>query len=105
MKKSGSAARRLSRRTLILQGTGATAALAAGLSAPRVLAQAQAPIRLGHLNSFTGGIAYAAAATYNAMELHFDSIGWTIAGRKIQIIKEDDQFNPQIGLQKAKKLI
>jgi len=39
------------------------------------------------------------------MNLYFDSIGWTVAGRKIEIIKEDDQFNPQIGLQKAKKLV
>src|SRR5256886_16717668 len=39
------------------------------------------------------------------MELYFDSINWTIAGRKVEIVKEDDQFNPQVGLQKAKKLI
>ena len=39
------------------------------------------------------------------MKLYFDSINWTVAGRKIEIIKEDDQFNPQVGLQKAKKLI
>ena len=39
------------------------------------------------------------------MNLYFDSINWTVAGRKIEIIKEDDQFNPQVGLQKAKKLI
>ena len=35
----------------------------------------------------------------------FDSVGWTVGGRKIEIIKEDDQFNPQVGLQKAKKLV
>src|SRR5712671_618132 len=105
MKKSGLLARRLSRRTFLQHSTGAGAALAAGLAAPGILAQTRAPIRLGHLNSFTGGIAYAAAASYNAMELYFDSISWTIAGRKVEIIKEDDQFNPQVGLQKAKKLI
>jgi branched-chain amino acid transport system substrate-binding protein len=105
MKRPGLLARRLSRRTFLQQGTGAGAALAAGLAAPGILAQTRAPIRLGHLNSFTGGIAYAAAASYNAMELYFDSINWTIAGRKVEIIKEDDQFNPQVGLQKAKKLI
>ena len=103
MKKS--LARDVTRRTFLKNGTGAGAALAASLSAPAVLAQATAPIKIGHLNSFTGGIAYAAAATYNAMELYFDSINWTVAGRKIEIIKEDDQFNPQVGLQKAKKLI
>ena len=46
-----------------------------------------------------------AEANLNAMNLYFDSINWTVAGRKIEIIKEDDQFNPQVGLQKAKKLV
>src|SRR3954462_13265206 len=105
MKKQGSLASRVSRRTFMKYSAGAGAALASNLAAPALLAQSKAPIKLGHLNSFTGGVAYAAAATYNAMELYFDSINWTVAGRKIEIIKEDDQFNPQVGLQKAKKLI
>jgi branched-chain amino acid transport system substrate-binding protein len=79
--------------------------LATTLAAPRVQAQAKAPIRIGNINSYTGGIAYAAENNLNGMSLYFDSIDWTIAGRKIELIKEDDQFNPQIGLQKAKKLI
>jgi branched-chain amino acid transport system substrate-binding protein len=95
----------ISRRKFIRNSAGAGAVLASNLAAPALLAQARAPIKIGHLNSFTGGIAYAAAASYNAMELYFDSINWTVAGRKIEIIKEDDQFNPQVGLQKAKKLI
>jgi branched-chain amino acid transport system substrate-binding protein len=104
MKNPSPFAKHVSRRTFMKTGTGAGAALATSLAAPGVLAQSRAPIRLGHLNSFTGGIAYAAAATYNAMELYFDSINWTVAGRKIEIVKEDDQFNPQVGLQQAKKL-
>lgn len=87
------------------QGAGAGAALAASVAVPAVLAQTRAPIRLGHLNSFTGAIAYASEVNLNAMNLYFDSINWTVAGRKIEIIKEDDQFNPQVGLQKVKKLV
>jgi branched-chain amino acid transport system substrate-binding protein len=105
MKKQGSRAIRVSRRTFIKYSAGAGAALASSVTAPAILAQTRAPIRLGHLNSFTGGIAYAAEISLNAMNLYFDSINWTVAGRKIEIIKEDDQFNPQVGLQKAKKLI
>jgi branched-chain amino acid transport system substrate-binding protein len=106
MNKQGSLATRVSRRTFIKYSAGAgTAALASSVGAPAILAQTRAPIRLGHLNSFTGGIAYAAEISLNAMNLYFDSIKWTVAGRKIEIIKEDDQFNPQVGLQKAKKLI
>ena len=105
MKKQGSLATRVSRRTFMRVSAGAGAALASTVTAPAILAQTRAPIRLGNLNSFTGGIAYAAEANLNAMNLYFDNINWTIAGRKVEIIKEDDQFNPQVGLQKAKKLI
>src|SRR5689334_24702640 len=103
MKKQGSLATRVSRRTFMTVSAGAV--LASNVAAPAILAQTRAPIRLGHLNSFTGGIAYAAEISLNAMNLYFDSINWTVAGRKIEVIKEDDQFNPQVGLQKAKKLI
>jgi len=105
MKRQGSLAGRVSRRTFMKVSAGAGAALTSTVGAPAILAQTRAPIRLGHLNSFTGGIAYAAEISLNAMNLYFDSINWTVAGRKIELIKEDDQFNPQVGLQKAKKLI
>jgi branched-chain amino acid transport system substrate-binding protein len=64
-----------------------------------------APIRIGNINTYTGGLAYAGEANFNGMSLYLDSINWTVAGRKIEIVKEDDQFNPQVGLQKAKKLV
>jgi branched-chain amino acid transport system substrate-binding protein len=105
MKHQGSFAGRISRRTFIKSSAVAGAAAASSLAAPALLAQSRAPIRLGHLNSFTGGLAYAAEGTFNGMQIYFDSINWTIAGRKVEIVKEDDQFNPQVGLQKAKKLI
>jgi branched-chain amino acid transport system substrate-binding protein len=105
MTASSASARGLSRRKFMAGGAGAGVALASSLAAPPILAQSRAPIRLGNLNSFTGAIAYAAENNLNGMSLYFDSIGWTVGGRKIEIIKEDDQFNPQVGLQKAKKLV
>src|SRR5205814_940104 len=103
--KVSSARARISRRKFMAGSAGAGVALASNLAAPGLLAQTRAPIRLGNLNSFTGAIAYAAENNLNGMSLYFDSVGWSVAGRKIEIIKEDDQFNPQVGLQKAKKLI
>jgi branched-chain amino acid transport system substrate-binding protein len=94
---------KLSRRKFLASTAGV--ALSSNLAAPAILAQTRAPIRLGNLNTFTGGLAYAGTEHWDATELYFDSINWTIAGRKVEIIKEDDQFNPQIGLQKAKKLV
>jgi branched-chain amino acid transport system substrate-binding protein len=91
-------------RRKFMAGTAGTA-LASSLPAPAVLAQSRAPLRLGNLNSFTGAIAYAAENNLNGMNLYLESVGGTFAGRKVEIIKEDDQFNPQVGLQKAKKLV
>jgi branched-chain amino acid transport system substrate-binding protein len=105
MTKSSAMARRMSRRKFMVGTAGAGAALASNLAAPGLLAQTRAPIKLGNLNSFTGAIAYAAENNLIGMNLFFDSVGWTVGGRKIEIIKEDDQFNPQVGLQKAKKLV
>src|SRR5580704_15842114 len=105
MKKQNSPASRFSRRIFMKKSAGAGAVLVSALAAPRVLAQANAPIRIGNINSYTGGLSYADENNFNGMSLYFDSINWTIAGRKVEIIKEDDQFNPQVGLQKAKKLV
>src|SRR3984957_2258540 len=94
---------KLSRRKFLASTAGV--ALSSNFAAPAILAQTRAPIRLGNINTYTGGLAYAGETNFNAASLYFDSINWTIAGRKVEGIKEDDQFNPQIGLQKAKKLV
>ncbi|AMN41962.1 ABC transporter substrate-binding protein [Rhodoplanes sp. Z2-YC6860] len=105
MRKQGPFAARLSRRSFVKHSAAAGAVLTSNLAAPALLAQSKAPIKLGVLNSFTGGLAYAAEGNLNGMSLYFESINWTVAGRKIELVKEDDQFNPQVGLQKAKKLV
>jgi branched-chain amino acid transport system substrate-binding protein len=105
MEKKNTPGCRVSRRAFMQSSVGAGAVLASTLGAPRVLAQSKAPIRVGNINSYTGGLAYAGENNLNGMNLYFDSINWTIAGRKVELIKEDDQFNPQVGLQKAKKLV
>ncbi len=94
-----------SRRRFLRHAAVAGGALATGLGAPAVLSQTKAPIRIGVLNSFTGVVAPSAETNWNGMQLYFDSIGWTIAGRKIELIREDDQTNPQVGLQKARKFV
>ena len=87
MIKPRASRRGISRRKFMAGTAGAGAALASNFAAPAILAQTRAPIRLGNLNSFTGAIAYPSEANFNAMSLYFDSIDWTVAGRKIEIIK------------------
>jgi len=90
-------------RRIFLAGAGA--ALAAPFPAPAILAQAVAPIRIGIVNTFSGVLGYSGDDNLKGMQLYLDSLGWTIAGRKIELVREDDQANPQVGLQKVKKLI
>lgn len=95
----------LPRRNFI-KGAGALGATALfGGIAPPVLAQSKAPLKIGVLNSFSKVYAALGNGNLNGMQLYFDQIGNTIAGRKIQLVREDDELNPQIGLQKLKKLV
>lgn len=82
-------------------GTG----LVLGGHAPAILAQSKAPLKIGVLNSFSKVFAALAQHNLNGMNLYFDSIGNTIAGRKIELVREDDEINPQVGLTKMKKLV
>lgn len=84
------------------------AALGAGAllgRAPAILAQSRAPLKIGMLNSFSKVFAALGNANLNAMNLYFEQVGGTVAGRKIEIIREDDEINPQVGLTKLKKLV
>ena len=101
MVESSSSVKGTSRRGF-LAGTAGAAVL--GLQAPAIAAGSE-PIRLGILNTFTGPQSYPGIAAYAAMEAYFEQINWTVAGRKIELIKEDDQFSPQVGLEKAKKFV
>src|SRR6202453_3265072 len=74
MNKQNSLAGRISRRTLMKNSVGAGAALTSTLAARHVLAQATGPIRIGNINSYTGGLAYAGENNLNGMNLYFDSI-------------------------------
>ena len=94
-----------SSRRAFIAGAGAIGATILGGAAPAVLAKTNAPLKIGVLNSFSKVFAALANANLNGMNLYFDQIGNTIAGRKIEIIREDDEINPQVGLQKLRKLV
>jgi branched-chain amino acid transport system substrate-binding protein len=93
-------------RRKFIQGMGAIGASALfGGSAPAVLAKSTEPLKIGALNTYSKVFAALGQANLNGMNLYFDQIGNTIAGRKIVLLKEDDELNPQVGLQKLRKLV
>jgi branched-chain amino acid transport system substrate-binding protein len=93
----------LDRRSLL----GASAALA-GLSAMplRVLAQG-APIKIGTLTPLTGSGGPYGPVMVKAVKAVIDEVnaGGGVLGRKIELISEDDQTNPEAGVRAARKLI
>ncbi len=95
---------RMTRRTFL----GAASAAAAGAAVgPWVLrAEAQgAPVKIGIVLPYTGVYAVLGESITQAMELVFARENWTVAGRKIEVIKEDDEMKPPVGIRKTEKLI
>jgi branched-chain amino acid transport system substrate-binding protein len=87
---------------------GGAALAAAGTSmGPWVLrARAQSgPIKIGVVLPYSGVYAVLGESITQAMELVFARENWTVAGRKIEMIKEDDEMQPPVGVRKTEKLI
>ena len=86
-----------------------TASLAAAGTAmgPWVLrARAQSgPIKIGLVLPYSGVYAVLGESITQGMELVFARENWTVAGRKIEMIKEDDEMKPPVGIRKTEKLI
>ena len=94
----------MDRRQFLKASTASLAAL--GVTRPWVAAYAQAePIRVGVLAPLTGVVAAGGREMVEGTQFYFDSISNQIAGRKIELLVEDDASNPDTALQKARKLV
>src|SRR5947207_12699395 len=68
-------------------------------------ASAQGPIKIGFISPLSGAIAAAGRDMYSGCELYWQETGWQAAGRKIEVILEDNEGQPATALTKARKLI
>ncbi len=89
-------------KRLMLAGC-AVAALAAVTAAP-TLAQ-QKTIKIGFISTFSGPVAAIGNDMRNSFELGLDHLGRKIGGLPVEVIYEDDQIKPEVGVQKTQKLI
>jgi branched-chain amino acid transport system substrate-binding protein len=105
MKRNSKNKSGLSRRSALVTIAGAGSLVAFPAAAPAVLAQSRSPIKIGALNSYSKVFATEGNNNFAGMQLYFDQLGWEVAGRKIELLKEDDEQNPQVGLQKMRKLV
>jgi branched-chain amino acid transport system substrate-binding protein len=94
----------LTRRTLLATGSLAAAGVLAGPWVRRARAQG-APLKVGLVLPYTGVYAVLGESITQGMELVFARENWTVAGRKIEMIKEDDEMKPPVGIRKTEKLI
>ena len=81
----------------------AVAALAAIAAAPSVAQQKT--IKIGFISSFSGPQAVIGADMRNSFELGLDHLGRKLGGLPVEVIYEDDQVKPEVGVQKTQKLI
>jgi branched-chain amino acid transport system substrate-binding protein len=95
----------MDRRQFLKNSTAAFAAAGAG-SAPWRRAFAQAgPIKIGLLAPLTGVVASGGKEMVEGVQFYLDSVNSEIAGRKVELVIEDDASNPDTALQKARRLV
>ena len=81
----------------------ATAALAV-LAAVPAPAQ-QRSVKIGFVSTFSGPVAAIGNDMRNSFELGLDHLGRKLGGMPVEVIYEDDQQKPEVGVQKTQKLI
>lgn len=81
------------------------AALAALLGSPPLSAQNREPLKIGVLMPTTGVFAVLGERQLKGMRFAVEEAGGSVAGRKIELLQEDTEGNPSVGLQKARKLV
>jgi branched-chain amino acid transport system substrate-binding protein len=96
----------LTRRRLMAGGAAAgVAALADPLEIAAPAIAQGAPLKIGVLSPLSGGMASLGNNKINGIRMFFAEKENKVAGRPIQLIVEDDEFKPQEGLRKARKLV
>jgi len=76
-----------------------------GLLMPAHSATAKEAIRIGVLSPGSGTFAAFGQYLREGFESYLKQVNYTVAGRKIEVVHEDDKMDPRTGLIKAKRLV
>ena len=68
-------------------------------------AQEKTPIRVGVMLPFTGSAAATGQEKFQGIELAVAETGFSIGGHKIELLRSDDQNNPNVALTEARRLV
>jgi len=91
------------RRQVVKAGLGLMG-LAASSRFSFSLAQ-QDPIRIGVVLSYSGPYARLGQEITRGMELYLDKVGYQAGGRRIQLLREDEEADPAVAVRKVRKLV
>ncbi len=80
-------------------------ALAAALALGIAALPASAQLKIGFIATFSGPGGALGQDLYDAFMLGIDHAGGKLGGQTVEVIKEDDQLKPEVGVQIAQKLI
>jgi branched-chain amino acid transport system substrate-binding protein len=90
----------------VLTVFGVVVAVSFIMNSPSVsFAQAKGPIKIGWISPLSGGMAANGKDMLTGIELYLEEIGYQAAGRKIELLVEDDEANPATSLTKTRKLV
>src|SRR5436309_11416178 len=81
----------------------ATTALAVLAAAPAPAQQRS--VKIGFVSTFSGPTAVIGNDMRNSVELALDHLGRKMGGLPVEVIYEDDQQKPEVGVQKTQKLV
>src|SRR5437016_4129016 len=84
----------------VLLATTALLAFAAGPAGAQ-----QKTVKIGFISTFSGPTAVIGNDMRNSFELALDHLGRKMGGLPVEVIYEDDQQKPEVGVQKTQKLI
>ncbi|MFI5034029.1 MAG: ABC transporter substrate-binding protein, partial [Reyranellales bacterium] len=84
-----------------LFGAATIAAMAFGLQP----VWAQDSVKIGFVSTFSGSQAAIGEDMRRSVDLAVEHLGGKIAGKKIEIVYEDDQFKPDVGKARSEKLV
>ena len=68
------------------------------------LSAAKEPIRIGFISPVSGTFAADGEFMRNGFAMYLEKVNYEVAGRKIEVIDEDDKTDPRTGLIKAQAI-
>jgi branched-chain amino acid transport system substrate-binding protein len=80
-------------------------ALGVAVAPARAMGADAQPIRVGFISPLSGPFAITGQQLLDGINLYLEKTRGRLGGRPVRLLVEDDQFSPQVGLTKARKLV